>query len=162
MTKTTSYQADIRPLFTRSEISERMSKAFNLGSYADDVKKHAGGHLRSHSWRSAALVMPPPPPKRRGSLAQLTLALNCSPVDGGRVPTLVGLNRQGLPSKPWDEELDRRCPFSTVVSNGGEFLHGERKRYVRVLGWGLGALATAIPVVRISAKLPTRRRSSPE
>jgi hypothetical protein len=38
MTKT-SFQADIRPLFTERDI-EGMSKAFNLGSY-DDVKKHA-------------------------------------------------------------------------------------------------------------------------
>jgi len=39
MTKTTSFQADIRPLFTERDI-QGMSKAFNLGSY-DDVKKHA-------------------------------------------------------------------------------------------------------------------------
>ena len=45
MTKTTSFQADIRPLFTERDI-QGMSKAFNLGSY-DDVKKHAGaGVLR--------------------------------------------------------------------------------------------------------------------
>jgi hypothetical protein len=36
MTKTTSFQADIRPLFTERDI-QGMSKAFNLGSY-DDVK----------------------------------------------------------------------------------------------------------------------------
>ena len=40
MTKTTSFRADIRPLFTERDI-QGMSKAFNLGSY-DDVKKHAG------------------------------------------------------------------------------------------------------------------------
>ncbi len=40
MTKTTSFQADIRPLFTEQDI-QGMSKAFNLASY-DDVKKHAG------------------------------------------------------------------------------------------------------------------------
>ena len=39
MTKTTSFQMDIRPLFTERDI-QGMSKAFNLGSY-DDGKKHA-------------------------------------------------------------------------------------------------------------------------
>ena len=37
MTKTTSFQTDIRPLFTERDI-QGMSKAFNLGSY-DDVNK---------------------------------------------------------------------------------------------------------------------------
>jgi hypothetical protein len=40
MTKTTGFEADIRPLFTERDI-QGMSKAFNLGSY-DDVKKPAG------------------------------------------------------------------------------------------------------------------------
>ncbi len=69
MTKTTSFQADIRPLFTERDI-QGMSKAFNLGSY-DDVKKHAARHLRSHSWnrrrRNAA-----PTTKGRRSLAAIS------------------------------------------------------------------------------------------
>ena len=39
MSKPTSYEADIRPLFTQRDI-QGMSKAFNLASY-DDVKTHA-------------------------------------------------------------------------------------------------------------------------
>ena len=39
MTKTTSFQVDIRPLFTERDI-QGMRKAFDLGSY-DDVKNHA-------------------------------------------------------------------------------------------------------------------------
>ena len=40
MAKTTSFQADIRPLFTERDI-QGMSEAFNLGSY-DDVKSTLG------------------------------------------------------------------------------------------------------------------------
>jgi len=47
MTKTTSFQADVRPLFTERDI-QGMSKAFNLGSYGD-VKIARWRHLRSHS-----------------------------------------------------------------------------------------------------------------
>jgi hypothetical protein len=39
MAKLTSFQADIRPLFTERDI-QGMKKAFNLASY-DDVKVHA-------------------------------------------------------------------------------------------------------------------------
>jgi hypothetical protein len=39
MTKLTSFQANVLPLFTERDI-RGMSKAFNLGSY-DDVKTHA-------------------------------------------------------------------------------------------------------------------------
>ena len=39
MTKLTSFQADIRPLFTERDI-QGMIKGFNLASY-DDVKAHA-------------------------------------------------------------------------------------------------------------------------
>jgi hypothetical protein len=39
MTKLTSFQEEIRPLFTERDI-HAMSKAFNLASY-DDVKAHA-------------------------------------------------------------------------------------------------------------------------
>ena len=63
MTKTTSFQADIRPLFTERDI-QGMSKAFNLGSY-DDVKKHAGAiYYRIRGIGGA--VMPPPPPRGEG------------------------------------------------------------------------------------------------
>ena len=51
MTKLTSYQTDIRPLFTQRDI-QAMSKAFNLASY-DDVKKHAAAIFDriSRDWR---------------------------------------------------------------------------------------------------------------
>jgi hypothetical protein len=39
MANLTSFQSDIRPLFTERDV-HAMSKAFNLASY-DDVKKHA-------------------------------------------------------------------------------------------------------------------------
>ena len=39
MTRSTSYEADIRPLFTQRDI-HAMSKAFNLASY-DDVRANA-------------------------------------------------------------------------------------------------------------------------
>jgi hypothetical protein len=53
MTKTTSFQADLRPLFTERDILGT-SKAFNLGSY-DDVKKHAGAPSTIAFVESAAL-----------------------------------------------------------------------------------------------------------
>ena len=68
MTKTTSFQADIRPLFTERDI-QGMRKAFNLASY-DDVKKHAGAIHHRISWnrrrRNAARAT-----KRRRSLAAI-------------------------------------------------------------------------------------------
>ena len=38
-------------------------------------KKHAGGHLRSHSWKVGGAVMPPPPPKGEGPLAAILIEL---------------------------------------------------------------------------------------
>jgi hypothetical protein len=69
MTKTTSFQMDIRPLFTERDI-QGMSKAFNLGSY-DDVKKHAGAiydRIRGIGGRRNAA----PTTKRRRSLAAIS------------------------------------------------------------------------------------------
>jgi hypothetical protein len=59
MTKTTSFQMDIRPLFTERDI-QGMSKAFNLRSY-DDVKKHAAA-IYDRIRGIGGAVMPPPPP----------------------------------------------------------------------------------------------------
>jgi hypothetical protein len=56
----TSFQADIRPLFTERDINA-MTKAFNLANY-DDVKAHAAaiyGRIRG----IGGPVMPPPPPR---------------------------------------------------------------------------------------------------
>ena len=72
MTKTTSFQADIRPLFTERDI-QGMSKAFNLGSY-DDVKKHAGANYDRIRGIGGA-VMPPPPPRGEGPWQQSRIEL---------------------------------------------------------------------------------------
>ena len=63
MTKTTSYQAGIRPLFTERDI-QGMSKVFNLASY-DDVKKHAEA-IYDRIRGIGGAVMPPPQPKGEG------------------------------------------------------------------------------------------------
>jgi hypothetical protein len=68
MTKLTSFQADIRPLFTERDI-EGMQKGFNLASY-DDVKAHAAATA-----------------KRRRSLASISHR-PFRKMDGGRVPTV--------------------------------------------------------------------------
>jgi hypothetical protein len=57
MTKKTSFQTDIRPLFAECDI-QSMSKAFNLGSY-DDVKKHAAA-IYDRIRGIGGAVMPPP------------------------------------------------------------------------------------------------------
>src|ERR1700721_3778280 len=63
MTKKTSFQTDIRPLFAECDI-QSMSKAFHLGSY-DDVKKHAAA-MYDRIRGIGGAVMPPPPPKGEG------------------------------------------------------------------------------------------------
>jgi len=68
MTKTTSFRADIRPLFTERDI-QGMSKAFNLGSY-DDVKKHAGAIYDRIPGIGACNAAPAT--KRRRSLAAIS------------------------------------------------------------------------------------------
>src|SRR5580704_16492905 len=72
MTKTTSFQMDIRPLFTERDI-QGMSKAFNLGSY-DDVKKHAGA-IYDRIRGIGGAVMPPPLPKGEGPWQQSRIEL---------------------------------------------------------------------------------------
>jgi hypothetical protein len=60
MAKLTSFQDDIRPLFTDRDI-HAMSKAFNLASY-DDVKKYAAVIYDRIRGVDGA-VMPPSPPR---------------------------------------------------------------------------------------------------
>jgi hypothetical protein len=72
MTKTASFQTDIRPLFTERDI-QGMSKAFNLGSY-NDVKKHAGA-IYDRIRGIGGAVMPPPPPKGEGPWQQSRIEL---------------------------------------------------------------------------------------
>jgi hypothetical protein len=72
MTRLTSFEADIRPLFTDRDI-HAMSKAFNLGSY-NDVKTHASAiYDRIRSIGGA--VMPPPPPRGEGPWTQSRIDL---------------------------------------------------------------------------------------
>jgi hypothetical protein len=70
MTKTTSFQMDIRPLFTERDI-QGTSKAFNLGS-CDDVKKHATA-IYDRIRGIGAAVMPSPPPKEKAPGRNLEL-----------------------------------------------------------------------------------------
>jgi hypothetical protein len=67
MTKLTSFQKDIRPLFTERDILA-MSKAFNLASY-DDVKAHAA-IIYDRIRGIGGAVMPPPPPRGEGPWPQ--------------------------------------------------------------------------------------------
>jgi hypothetical protein len=72
MTKLTSFQADIRPLFTEKDI-QGMSPAFNLASY-DDVKKHAAA-IYDRIRAIGGPVMPPPPPRGEGPWPQARIEL---------------------------------------------------------------------------------------
>ena len=72
MAKPTSFQADVRPLFTELDI-HAMSKAFDLASY-DDVRKHAAAiHDRIRGIGGA--VMPPPTPRGDGPWSQSRIDL---------------------------------------------------------------------------------------
>lgn len=72
MTKPTSFQADIRPLFTERDI-QGMIKGFNLASY-DDVKAHAPAIYDRIRGIGGAL-MPPPPPRGEGPWPQSRIDL---------------------------------------------------------------------------------------
>ena len=72
MTKTTSFQTDIRPLFTERDI-QGMKKGFDLGSY-DEVKKHAAA-IYDRIRGIGGAVMPPPPPRGEGPWPQARIDL---------------------------------------------------------------------------------------
>jgi len=72
MAKLTSFQTDIRPLFTERDI-HAMSKAFDLGSY-DDVKAHAA-NIYDRIRGIGGAVMPPPPPRGEGPWPQSRIEL---------------------------------------------------------------------------------------
>jgi hypothetical protein len=63
MAKLTSFDTDIRPLFTERDI-RAMSKAFNLGNY-EDVKAHAAA-IYDRLRGIGGAIMPPPPPRGEG------------------------------------------------------------------------------------------------
>jgi hypothetical protein len=72
MTNTTSFQKDIRPLFTEPDI-RGMMKAFNLANY-EDVKKHAAA-IYDRIRGIGGAVMPPPPPRGEGPWRQSWIGL---------------------------------------------------------------------------------------
>jgi hypothetical protein len=72
MTKTTSFQTDIRPLFTQRDI-EGMRKGFNLESH-NEVKNHAAAIYDRIRGIGGAL-MPPPPPRGEGPWPQSRIEL---------------------------------------------------------------------------------------
>jgi hypothetical protein len=72
MAKLTSFQADIRPLFTERDI-QGMIKGFNLASY-DEVKAHAAAIYDRIRGIGGAL-MPPPPPRGEGPWPQSNIEL---------------------------------------------------------------------------------------
>jgi hypothetical protein len=72
MAKLTSFEADIRPLFTDRDI-QSMSKAFNLVSYAD-VKIHSAA-IYDRIRGIGGAVMPPPPPRGEGPWPQSRIEL---------------------------------------------------------------------------------------
>jgi hypothetical protein len=69
----TSFQKDIRPLFTERDI-HAMSKAFNLASY-DDVRAHAAAIYDRIRGIGGAVM---PPPRREARVRGLKIALNYS------------------------------------------------------------------------------------
>jgi hypothetical protein len=83
MSKSTSFETDIRPLFTQRDI-QGMIKAFNLASY-DDVKSHAAAIFDRIRGIGGA-VMPPPPPRGEGPWAQSRIDLFAKWVAEGCLP----------------------------------------------------------------------------
>jgi hypothetical protein len=83
MAKLTSFQSDIRPLFTELDI-RAMSKAFNLASY-DDVKAHAAV-IYDRIRGIGGSVMPPPPPRGKGPWPQSHIELFAKWIADGYQP----------------------------------------------------------------------------
>jgi hypothetical protein len=80
---TTSFQADICPLFTERDI-QGMIKGFNLASY-DEVKAHAAA-IYDRIRGIGGAVMPPPPPKGEGPWPQSRIDLFAKWVADGCPP----------------------------------------------------------------------------
>ncbi|MGA8034704.1 MAG: hypothetical protein WA823_08520 [Candidatus Acidiferrales bacterium] len=72
MANATSFQKDIRPLFTDRDI-QGMMKAFNLAKY-EDVKKNAAP-IYDRIRAIGGAVMPPPPPRGEGQWPQERIEL---------------------------------------------------------------------------------------
>ena len=80
---TTSFQVDIRPLFTERDI-QGMKKGFNLASY-DEVKAHAVA-IYDRIRGIGGAVMPPPPPRGEGPWPQSRIDLFAKWVADGCPP----------------------------------------------------------------------------
>ena len=80
---TTSFRADIRPLFTERDI-QGMIKGFNLASY-DEVKAHAAA-IYDRIRGIGGAVMPPPPPRGEGPWPQSRIDLFAEWVADGCPP----------------------------------------------------------------------------
>ena len=83
MTKLTSFEADIRPLFTDQDI-HGMSKAFDLASY-DEVKAHAVA-IYDRIRGIGGAVMPPHRPLGEGHWPQFRIDLFAKWVADGCPP----------------------------------------------------------------------------
>ena len=83
MSKATSFEADIRPLFTQRDI-QGMSKGFNLANY-NEVKAHSAAIFDRIRGIGGA-VMPPPPPRGEGPWAQSRIELFAKWVADGCPP----------------------------------------------------------------------------
>jgi hypothetical protein len=83
MMKLTSFQADIRPLFTERDI-QGMIKGFNLASY-DEVKAHAAA-IYDRIRGIGGAVMPPPPPRGEGPWPQSHIELFAKWIADGYQP----------------------------------------------------------------------------
>ena len=79
---TTSFQADIRPLFTERDI-QGMIKGFNLASY-DEIKAHAAAIYDRIRGIGGAVM--PPPPRGEGSWPQSRIDLFAKWVADGCPP----------------------------------------------------------------------------
>ena len=77
MTKPTSFQADIRPLFTDRDV-HAMTKAFNLADYDDVIYDRIRG--------IGGTVMPPPPPRGEGPWPQSQIELFAKWIADGHQP----------------------------------------------------------------------------
>ncbi len=83
MTKLTSFEADIRPLFTDRDI-QGMAKGFNLASY-EEVKAHAPA-IYDRIRGIGGAVMPPPPPRGEGPWPQSRIDLFAKWLEDGCKP----------------------------------------------------------------------------
>jgi hypothetical protein len=83
MVKLTSFQTDIRPLFTELDI-RAMRKAFDLASY-DDVKANASV-IYDRIRGVGGAVMPPPQPRGEGPWPQSQIELFAKWISDGYQP----------------------------------------------------------------------------